>query len=465
MDDVPEPEPSEEAFFNASDVTSTASTWEQSPIAAAVLVLSTLFVLAVGTLFIMRPEWFAPKAVDDGWAESGLGVELPDDEIAAYQEVAATLAEAAADPTARKKAPALREKAIELLSARAKASLSAFRAAGDEYVRHMKMYKGAEQRRGRGGGRGGGIITQGHWNRVQEEWAPFKPEIQEIVEQANWLRPGRPGWGASILQEAYDALLAEAEAAVAASQAEEAAPLDFGRQLRFRKGARVACNMGERGWVPGTVLRCFELPYLVALDEGGNVNAPADHDDLIRGIPHADLPQFAQDGGTPAKVDLALWKEYRFKVGDLVMANLGPAGWNRGRVRRLSVRDSNEREAAYEIEIEPGGRVAYAPHDHDQVVRRPTTEEASAPPKLRFKKGDRVLANMGPSGFKPDTINACFVKRPPPPNAPPGTPHVTVKYQIKLDDGPVVFAPNDDTNTVRPAPPPSAEESASAPAA
>jgi len=217
--------------------------------------------------------------------------------------------------------------------------------------------------------------------------------------------------------------------------------------------------------VPGTVLRCFELPYLVALDEGGNVNAPADHDDLIRGIPHADLPQFAQDGGTPAEVDLALWKEYRFKVGDLVMANLGPAGWNHGRIRRLSVRDSNEREAAYEIEIEPGGRVAYAPHDHDQVVRRPTTEEASAPPKLRFKKGDRVLANMGPSGFKPDTINACFVKRPPPPNAPPGTPHVTVKYQIKLDDGPVVFAPNDDTNTVRPAPPPSAEESASAPAA
>ena len=72
------------------------------------------------------------------------------------------------------------------------------------------------------------------------------------------------------------------------------------------------------------------------------------------------------------------------------MANLGPAGWNRGRIRRLSVRDSNEREAAYEIEIEPGGRVAYAPHDHDQVVRRPTTEEASAPPKLRFKKGDRV---------------------------------------------------------------------------
>lgn len=28
-----------------------------------------------------------------------------------------------------------------------------------------------------------------------------------------------------------------------------------------------------------------------------------------------------------------------------------------------------------------------------------------------------------------------------------------VPYQVKLDEGPVVFAPNDDNNTVRPIPP------------
>lgn len=442
--------------FGAADAKSwhDMSTWEQSPIASAVLVLGTLFVIAVGTLFIFRPELFAPPSVDDGWAEAGLGAELPEEEIAAYEEVRTALVELAQDPTARKKAPALRDKAIELLSARAKASLHAIRVAGDEYIKHMKMFKGAEQQR-RGRGRGGGIITQAHWNRVQEEWAPFQPEMREIVEQANWLRPGRPGWGAAVLQEAYDALLLDYEAEVAAAAAEgrEPPPL-FVKKLRFGKRQRVACNMGERGWQTGTVLRCFELPYLVALDLGGNVTAPADHDDLIRGLPHHDLPEFDEDKGTPADVDLELWKEYRFKVGDLVMANLGPQGWNRGRVRRLSVRDTTpggEREIAYEIEIE-GGRLAYAPNDLDQVVRRPTAEEAAALPKLRFKKGDKVLANMGEAGFKPGVIVACFVKRHPPPNAPPGSLPVVAPYQIKLDgDGMVVFAPRDDHSTVRPA--------------
>lgn len=153
--------------------------------------------------------------------------------------------------------------------------------------------------------------------------------------------------------------------------------------------------MGERGWVAGTVLRCFELPYLVALDQGGNVTAPADNDDLVRGLPHPDLPSLADDKGTPEGADLSMWKEFRFKVGDQVMANLGQQGFMRGRVRRISVKDTNDREAAYEIEIDPGGRMAYAPHDVEQIVRRCTPEEAAAMPKLRFKKGDRVVANMG----------------------------------------------------------------------
>jgi len=445
----PSPEPSESIFAPM------LAAWGQSPIAATLLVLATIFVLAIGTLYLMRPELFAPKPIEDGWAESGLGVELPEDDINAYQEAATALEELAPDPTARKKAPAMREKAIELLQARAVASLRAIRIAGEEYVKHMKMYKGAEQRRGRGG-RGGGIITEAHWVKVQQEWEPFQPEIRDIVEQANWLRPGRPGWGAAILQEAYDVLHAEWEEEAAACRAQGEEPPPFLQKLRFGKGARVACNMGERGWVAGTVLRCFELPYLVALDQGGNVTAPADNDDLVRGLPHPDLPSLADDKGTPEGADLSMWKEFRFKVGDQVMANLGQQGFMRGRVRRISVKDTNDREAAYEIEIDPGGRMAYAPHDVEQIVRRCTPEEAAAMPKLRFKKGDRVVANMGQAGFKPGTIVGLFVKRHPGPEVlkqNPDAKPIVVPYQVKLDEGPVVFAPNDDNNTVRPIPP------------
>ena len=126
----------------------------------------------------------------------------------------------------------------------------------------MRMFKGSDQRRQRGGG--GGIISRAHWQRVEEEWAPFKPEMADVIEQANWLRPGRPGWGAAILQEAYDAIIEdEAAAAAAAVAAGEEPPDSILRKLRFARGARVACFLGERGWAAGTVLRCFELPYVV----------------------------------------------------------------------------------------------------------------------------------------------------------------------------------------------------------
>ena len=94
--------------------------------------------------------------------------------------------------------------------------------------------------------------------------------------------------------------------------------------------------------------------------------------------------------------------------------------------------------------------MVFAPADVDQLVRRCTPEEAAAVPRLRFKKGDRVLCNMGAAGFKRGVIVQCWVKRHPPPDAPPGSQPLVVPYQIKLvDDGTLVFAPNDRLDTIR----------------
>ena len=79
------------------------SVFAQSPIASGVLVLATLFVVVVGALFILRPQLFAAKVLDDDFVDAGLGAELPHAEIDAYQEVADALAAAATDPTERKK--------------------------------------------------------------------------------------------------------------------------------------------------------------------------------------------------------------------------------------------------------------------------------------------------------------------------------------------------------------------------
>ena len=48
-------------------------------------------------------------------------------------------------------------------------------------------------------------------------------------------------------------------------------------RLRFGPGARVVCKVGQQPevkWVPGTIIAAYELPYKIALDSGGRVNAP-----------------------------------------------------------------------------------------------------------------------------------------------------------------------------------------------
>ena len=148
--------------------------------------------------------------------------------------------------------------------------------------------------------------------------------------------------------------------------------------------------MGEqRGYVKGTVQVCFELPYLVMLDTGGSVTAPGDHEELIRAVSDPD------DKGTPKGIDMSVYKQFRFPIGTVVMANMGKNGWKRGSVTKHAVKGEDGGVRAYGIYIHAMGGEVYAPHDTDQVVRKATAAEATGPPPLRFKKGDRVLCNMG----------------------------------------------------------------------
>ena len=64
------------------------------------------------------------------------------------------------------------------------------------------------------------------------------------------------------------------------------------QQLRFGEGQRVECNMGEAGWVKGTIDSLWHrqngwgsrgpAPYSIATDDGGSIFAPRDDDGLIR---------------------------------------------------------------------------------------------------------------------------------------------------------------------------------------
>ena len=120
---------------------------------------------------------------------------------------------------------------------------------------------------------------------------------------ADELRPGFPGWGAAIFQEAYDALADRRAAAAVRGEgalhpapskaaadghlaAESALLLPDESLLRFRRGQRVECNMGdERGYVAGYVVEAWELPYQVLLDGREYCRAPIDVDQLIRAAP------------------------------------------------------------------------------------------------------------------------------------------------------------------------------------
>ena len=137
---------------------------------------------------------------------------------------------------------------------------------------------------------------------------------------------------------------------------------------------------------------------------------------------------------------------FRFDVGDRVDCHMGNDRWEPGSVERVEVEqrdeDMNLYTAAYAVTLDNGG-TAVAPHDDDRFVRREGVIDTKKSARmLRFSVGAKVEANMG--GYwatgKVTSINYrddSFATG------------VTMPYEISLDMGGSVFAPEDDDSVIR----------------
>ena len=236
--------------------------------------------------FGLPPE---PEAHDpDEWMARGLGVELPTADIEAYEAAAEKL------KGMKRGSPEVSEAhqlAVNLLMQRACASLLAIWKATREMARcaparalHPARHPTRPPRlspqerlfRMRRTNR----LSDGEWAGVEEEFEAFREERLSVAEQASWLRPGWPGgWGESVFTDAHRALLRARERMLADGHEPDDERVPPAGRLRFEPGARVQCNVGRDPsgsvkWSCGTVLSSYELPYKVALDEAGRVNAP-----------------------------------------------------------------------------------------------------------------------------------------------------------------------------------------------
>jgi len=345
--------------------------------------------------FGLPPE---PEAHDpDEWMARGLGVELPTADIEAYEAAAEKL------KGMKRGSPEVSEAhqlAVNLLMQRACASLLAIWKATREMERLFRM-----RRTNR--------LSDVEWAGVEEEFEAFREERLSVAEQASWLRPGWPGgWGESVFTDAHRALLRARERMLADGHEPDDERVPPAGRLRFEPGARVQCNVGRDPsgsvkWSCGTVLSSYELPYKVALDEAGRVNAPQDHDGLIRSAPD-------DDAGPPAGADLALWRPYRFKPGDRVAANCGSEGFLAGTVLERNIladlQPGEERgpacppgkklRAAYAVRLDgPQERVVLAPMDVERVVRAasPEDEAKAAAAALEAKAAAEATAKQAGS--------------------------------------------------------------------
>jgi len=312
---------------------------------------------------------------DEGWLSFGLGVELPATEISAYNE-AAELVVDETDTSA--KAQRLRKAAEDSLLRRATQSLLASWKATDEINRLYRM-----RRTNR--------LSTEEWESAQEEFKQFKEELKSIKEQANWLKPGFPaGWGEGIFVDAHRCVLKIREQLRADGVAEDEMPP--AGKLRFAMGARVLANMGkgQNGqvrWERGTVLSAHSLPYDLVLDRGQRVSAPQDHDGIVRAAGEDEQEVVPLEGEPPDRTaqrrdtlaNMQLWRPYRLRLGERVLANCGSEGWRRGVVVGRHITEEGAQgpslKGAYVIGLEGEKRSVLAKMDSERMVRRWSPEE------------------------------------------------------------------------------------------
>ena len=202
----------------------------------------------------------------DGWLVTGLGVELPYDDIEAYDALAEALKEKA-NSRGGPEVAALHQECVNKLMQRACSGLLATWKACKEIDRLHRM-----RRTNR--------LSQDEWERVEAEFEAFREEKTTVVEQASWLRPGWPGgWGESVFHDAHRALIRAREKMLAEGFASTDERVPPNGRLRFAPMERVACNIGRE--TNGTVkcaTECAGVPvrprFLLRSDHSGASSGP-----------------------------------------------------------------------------------------------------------------------------------------------------------------------------------------------
>lgn len=215
-------------------------------------------------------------------------------------------------------------------------------------------------------------------------------------------------------------------------------------KFRFQVGDAVKASMSPGEWKDGVVSQLdyiepgVRAPYQIRLGDGSLVYAPEDTNVFVRSANAACAVQQSQAGPS-----------YRFSVGDKVEAFLEDHTWKPGKITMLNYTEPGV-TAAYQIKLKDKSYV-YAEDDGEDLVRArvqtestPSNVSQSAMPMFspyRFRRGDRVLANMGT--WTPGTvIKLNYVER----TFPPGK---VAPYQILLDNNTRVYAENDTDAEVR----------------
>lgn len=199
-------------------------------------------------------------------------------------------------------------------------------------------------------------------------------------------------------------------------------------QLRFEVGKRVECYRGTRGWVQGTVTMQWkfleetksEMPYEVKLDGGELLHAPEDTDAFCREF--TGMLRFA------VGKDVECYKDQ---------------GWKKGKVvQHWFYEEALQNKVPYQVELDSGESIS-VPDDSDAYCRDPSApslsppkyERPQHPEELRFGIGKKVECYMGSKGWMQGNVVAQWK-------------YVDelqdkVPYEVKLDSGVVIHAPED----------------------
>lgn len=205
--------------------------------------------------------------------------------------------------------------------------------------------------------------------------------------------------------------------------------------LRFRMGDRVDCLVDDK-WEPGIVIKTWYKdseddspenninPYQVRLDNGEFVFAPIDDEYCIR-------KSFTKE------------KPLRFNDGDRVDCRID-GKWHPGVVMKTRYRDGNFYRP-YQIRVDDGD-VVYAPFDDDSCIRYSTSTPETP---LRFNVGDRVECMVGLDDNDEEIWTTGTVLQQWYYREDEDCGGYVVPYEIQLDDGDLVSAPEDLDTCIR----------------